>query len=424
MIIAAGPIDIPYGSHLVCPRCSFRLRSPKKDTVNRTLALSLTGLILYLPAHFTILLTFEALGMADHGSIFTSIMELYKQKYGFVAFIVLLTAQIFPLLKLGLLFCISLGISRRMFVPLLPRLLRWFRHLQEWGMSEVYLIGILVTIIKMTGTTRISYETGFICFVGLVVVMTCISLAFDKGEFWVRIEQLLLERQKADNRPGERMLFSSADVGRTAISAGLAQCHVCHKVIPYREPQRGHSLVCPRCGGRVHSRIPQSVSTTWALVIAAILLSLPANLLPIMQVDFLGVPDLSTIMDGIIYFFQDGSYGIGMIILTASILVPVFKILGLMVLLYSIHMQRPSRLKQKSIMFRFIEFIGRWSMLDIFVIALLSALVNFGFFTTIKAAPAAFFFTCVVLSTMFAAISFDPRLLWDVIEPSSLQHQE
>jgi len=129
-------------------------------------------------------------------------------------------------------------------------------------------------------------------------------------------------------------------------------------------------------------------------------------------------------MDGIIYFFQSGSLGIGLVIFTASILVPVFKVVGLAILLYSIHFNRWSRLTQKSIMFRFIEFVGRWSMLDIFVIALLCALVDFGFFTRIIPAPAATFFTFVVLSTMFAAISFDPRILWDSVIPENTGNKE
>jgi paraquat-inducible protein A len=145
----------------------------------------------------------------------------------------------------------------------------------------------------------------------------------------------------------------------------------------------------------------------------AAILTLPANLLPIMEVDYFGVPDRSTIMDGIIYFFQEGSYGIGLVIFVASVLVPLFKIVGLVIILLSIRYRWQSWLRHKAIMFRAIEFIGRWSMLDIFVITLLCSLAQFGFLSTISAAPAALYFTGVVLSTMFAALSFDPRLLWD-----------
>lgn len=136
-----------------------------------------------------------------------------------------------------------------------------------------------------------------------------------------------------------------------------------------------------------------------------------------MEVSFLGVPDKSTIMDGILYFFEDGAYGIGLVIFTASILVPLFKMIGLIINLVTIQSRKNHFLKQKTKMFRFIEFIGRWSMLDIFVIALLTVLVDFGFFTSIKTAPAATYFCIVVICTMVAATLFDPRIMWDKCAP-------
>ena len=197
----------------------------------------------------------------------------------------------------------------------------------------------------------------------------------------------------------------------TAREAGFCLCHACHKLIAgvgEETPVR-----CPRCNAAIHLRKPNSLTRTWALIITAAVLSFPANILPIMKVDFLGRSDCSTIMDGIIYFFKDGSYGIGIIILTASILVPCFKIIGMTLILLSIHFKWKTWLRHKTLLFRAIEFIGRWSMLDIFVIAILQVLVNFGNLTSIETAVAATYFTGVVLSTMFAAITFDPRLLWD-----------
>jgi paraquat-inducible protein A len=173
---------------------------------------------------------------------------------------------------------------------------------------------------------------------------------------------------------------------------------------------------CPRCGESLHMRGRNSVDRCWALLVSAVLFTLPANLLPIMSVESLGHFTTSTIIDGILHFFQEGSYGIGLIILTASLLVPFFKIIGMCLILISIHFQWKSQLRHKAIMFRFIQFVGRWSMLDIFVIALLCSLVRFGGLSTIHAAPAALYFTAVVLCTMFAAINFDPRLLWDSAE--------
>jgi paraquat-inducible protein A len=209
----------------------------------------------------------------------------------------------------------------------------------------------------------------------------------------------------------------TASQGETPVTgkdAGLILCHNCHQVIPVPEAETECTdVICPRCCTAVHLRSPDSMSYTWALVLTSLILCFPANILPIMKVDYMGTVEASTIMDGIIYFFKEGSYGIGIVILTASILVPIFKIVGIILILLSIQFKWTSWLRHKTIMFRVIEFIGRWSMLDIFVIALLTVLVNFGFFSTIEAAPAATYFCGVVISTMLAAIMFDTRLIWD-----------
>ncbi len=206
------------------------------------------------------------------------------------------------------------------------------------------------------------------------------------------------------------------DTGRhiTAMEAGLALCRDCGKLLPITGRDMPTSGFCPRCGARIRLRKSNSLVRTWALVVTAAILVFPANLLPIMRVDYLGVPDDSTIIDGIIYFFQEGSYAIGIIILTASILVPLFKITGIILILLSIHFKWERWLRHKSLMFRAIGFIGRWSMLDIFVISLLQVLVNFGYLTYIEVAPAATYFAGVVLTTMFAAITLDLRLMWDL----------
>ncbi len=207
----------------------------------------------------------------------------------------------------------------------------------------------------------------------------------------------------------------------TGKEAGLMICHYCHKVVSCHDYDE--ATICPRCCATVHTRKPGSITYTWALVLTSLILLFPANLLPIMQVDYLGSQEYSTIMDGIIYFFKEGSYGIGIVILTASVLVPVFKIAGIMLILLSIHFRWKTWLRHKTMMFRFIEFIGRWSMLDIFVIALLTVLVNFGFFSTISAASAATYFCGVVISTMLAAITFDTRLIWDTCIPPNREEE-
>nr|BFD44392.1 paraquat-inducible protein A [Pseudomonas sp. FFPRI_1] len=166
----------------------------------------------------------------------------------------------------------------------------------------------------------------------------------------------------------------------------------------------------------VHPRRPNSILRTWALLLTAAILYIPANLLPIMTVSSLGQGDPSTIMSGVIQLVQHGMLPIAAVVFVASILVPTFKLVGIALLLFSVQRHQPLSARQRIIMYRFIEFIGRWSMLDIFVIAILVAVVNFGRLASIEANLGAVAFASVVILTMLAAVTFDPRLIWDNTE--------
>lgn len=197
------------------------------------------------------------------------------------------------------------------------------------------------------------------------------------------------------------------------MEAGYMLCHDCRMVLDARSTPPNASLSCPRCHADLHFRKHKSITTTWALVVTASILFIPANVLPIMRVEFLGSVEYSTIMDGILFFLHEKEYGIGLIIFVASILVPLFKIIGLAIVLLSIRFKWNRGLRHKTMMYQFIVFVGRWSMLDIFVIALMATIVDFGALSSTLVAPAASYFAAVVVSTMFAATSFDSRLLWD-----------
>lgn len=348
-------------------------------------------------------MTFESFGFSDSANLFESVMNFYHNEYYFVSVMVLLSAVILPLVLLVSVFTVTVHIRCKRYPRYLVTLLRAYFHLEEWAMVEVYLLGILVTVIKMVDTTDIGYEPGIFCFVGLVLSNLAISTTIDKNHFWRNIEH------KGKIPKVQKTNLQCSKGWTTAAEQGLILCHICHKLSPANLTES----TCGRCGETLHARKTNSVERTWALIFTSVIFLLPANMLPIMKVKFLGIPDSSTIMDGIIYFFQHGSYFIGLIIFLASILVPLFKIIALTILLISTKPCSLLRLKQKTKMFRVIAFIGRWSMLDIFVIALLTVLVNFGFFTSIHTAPAATYFCIVVASTMIAAITFDPRIMWD-----------
>ena len=199
-----------------------------------------------------------------------------------------------------------------------------------------------------------------------------------------------------------------------AIDAGILICTECHEL--NRQDPDTDEQTCTRCGALVHARRPNSLMRTWALLITAAILYIPANLLPIMTVNSLGQGAPSTIMSGVIELVQHGMFPIAAVVFIASILVPTFKLVGIALLLFSVQRHQPLSARQRIIMYRFIEFIGRWSMLDIFVIAILVAVVNFGRLASVEANLGAAAFASVVILTMLAAVTFDPRLIWDNTE--------
>ncbi|MDH0304671.1 MULTISPECIES: paraquat-inducible protein A [unclassified Pseudomonas] len=199
-----------------------------------------------------------------------------------------------------------------------------------------------------------------------------------------------------------------------AIDAGILVCNECHEL--NRQESGKASQTCTRCGAIVHARRPNSIVRTWALLITAMILYIPANVLPIMTVSALGQGSPDTIMSGVITLLKHGMLPIAAVVFIASILVPTFKLVGIALLLYSVQRHQPLSAQQRILMYRFIEFIGRWSMLDIFVIAILVAVVNFGRIASVEANLGAVAFATVVILTMLAALTFDPRLIWDNTE--------
>jgi len=203
----------------------------------------------------------------------------------------------------------------------------------------------------------------------------------------------------------------------TARNAGLIGCSVCHLLCPATPPGgTAKATRCPRCGATLHSRKPDSIARTWALVIAACIFYIPANVLPMTTVTSLGMVQSDTIMSGVIYFIQSGSWPIALVIFIASIFVPLVKLFILSYLLVSVQRRSHFRPKDRTRLYLITEAVGRWSMLDIFVVTILVALVNLGALATIQAGPAALHFAAVVVITMLAAMSFDPRLIWDAKE--------
>ncbi|MBC7980057.1 MAG: paraquat-inducible protein A [Armatimonadetes bacterium] len=195
-----------------------------------------------------------------------------------------------------------------------------------------------------------------------------------------------------------------------AVTHGLAGCHVCEKVTPVA------AAYCPRCGSHLHLRKPDSISRTMALVIASAVMYVPANMLPIMSIRELGVLTETTIVEGLISFWESGSYPIAIVIFTASIMIPLLKIFSLLWLCAAAKGLVPHSANILGKVYWMTELLGRWSMVDIFVVAILVTMVQLGNYMRVTPGPGALAFAGVVILTMFAAMSFDPKLLWDQLE--------
>lgn len=205
----------------------------------------------------------------------------------------------------------------------------------------------------------------------------------------------------------------------TARQLGMASCAVCALVV--RLPQGRDTGTCPRCGALTSQRKRQCVARTWAFLVAALVLYFPANLMPIMHAhSVINVRD-DTIWSGIVYLWQGPAWPLAIIVFIASLFIPLFKLLVLSGLLLTIRRRSAHALAGRTRLYRVVEIIGPWSMLDVYVVALLTSLVQLGAIAEVKPGPGAFAFAAVVVLTMLAARSFDPRLMWDQLDREPLE---
>ena len=209
----------------------------------------------------------------------------------------------------------------------------------------------------------------------------------------------------------------------TAAQLGLLACDCCG-LLSRRAPAGPQRLAaaCPRCGAHLHARKPHSIGRAWAYWIAAVVLYFPANLLPIMQTSSLFDSQRDTIMSGVIYFWVTGAWGLATVVFVASFLVPLFKLGALTILCWMAQHHSPHNRADRARLYRIVEVIGRWSMLDVFVVALLAGLVRIQGLAEVTAGLGIAAFATVVVLTMLAALSFDPRLTWDDPTPLSTEN--
>ena len=391
-----------------CVRCRSVLYRGTSADLNRVVALTLGAALVFLIAQFFPIVELDVNGLTSSATLLGAIRVLWHEQMHVVATMVFLFTMLFPAIELGSLLYVSLGLRLGVKVPGFSLVLRAVQTARAWGMTEVLMIGILITVIKMTSLATVVPRPGLFAF-GALTMMLAIVVSFDPKALWNAGDDLTRLAL-----PGIR--YKSFEPGDA-----LLPCHSCGLVAPPAGSAKHPH--CVRCGSTLHGRHPDSINRTWALLIAAAILYIPANLLPVMYTHSLfGVED-DTIMSGVVFFWTSGSKGLAIIIFIASVVVPMLKLATLALLAFTAQRRSRWRPEQRTKLYRMVEFIGRWSMLDIFVVTLTVALVRFDALAVITAGPGALAFGAVVVLTMLASMQFDPRLIWDPVDAAAKPHQ-
>ena len=394
---AVGPLA-PGGAAL-CGRCGDRLhRRPRRDP-QYALALVVTAVALFAVGNSFPLVVFELAGHSQSGLLVSGVIALYREGYWELAALVGFTTMVAPAAYLAGLFYVLLAQVRARRLPFLRQILRAVRGLTPWAMMEVYSLGILVAVVKLGDYGALVPGIALAAFLCLALLVVAINRDIDEAALW-------------------RLAAAAGDGGNAAAlgSGVLWSCAVCGLLMRPLAGGAGARGDCPRCGSAVAPRKPDSLSRTWALLLAGFVLYIPANLLPVMTIVSFGQQQTSTILGGVIELAQAGMWPIAGIVFLASIAIPVLKLVSLTLIAASVHWRWSWRPAERTRLYRIVEGIGRWSMIDVFMVSILVALVNLGVLAQVEPDLGAAFFCAVVIITMFAASSFDPRLIWDDLE--------
>lgn len=377
-----------------CGRCLTALHRVTGHPLDHGLALTIAALVLLIVMCTTTLMTVQTAGMIHSADLLSGPAELVRRGMSPLALVVIFVTLVAPFIKLGG----TLYVLIRLRLPSPPAYLRQVfavaERLRPWTMIEVFVFGVFVAYAKLGDLVHITLDVGVYALLALTVVSVWADSALDRELIWQQLDP-------DGPRPDRSMMADGADV---------IGCGTCGEVSLAPYDQVHH---CPRCGSRLHARKTDSISRTWALVVAAAVMYVPANYFPVLTVMQLGAGSPSTIIGGVEELVAARLYPLAALVFFASIAVPMLKLIGLSVMLITTQTGRSEWLRDRTRLYHVVRWIGRWSMIDIFMEALLGALVKFGSVVTIEPGIGALAFCAVVILTMFAAESFDPRLMWD-----------
>lgn len=382
-----------------CPRCGHVLWRMRRSRRTYPLACALAALLFYLFAMVAPFLEIRAYGRFSVAKLDSGPEQFLAQGFGLAGVLVFIVTLIAPALKLGLLTFTLAGL--RILPPaILKPAFRLYRILAPWAMIDVYLLGFLVAYTKLIAYAEVHLDTALYALIGCMLCMAAADGSVDIEQIW----------RTLDSRACEGIV--KKPVPEHAVLMGCHGCGYLNDVVPTEDEQH-----CARCGAVLHERKPNSASRTWAFLLAALAMYLPANIYPFMFLTTLAHTTGYTVIGGIIELAQSGLWPLALLVFFASITIPLTKIVLLAYMLITAQFGIKSHLHFRSKAYSFIDFIGRWSMIDVFMVSILIALMRFGAFASVHAAMGAVCFAGVVVLTIFAVEAFDPRLMWDAERP-------
>ncbi len=388
---------LAVGEASCCPRCGHTLSRHLPEQERRPIAYGFAAIIMFVLSNAFTFMSFSAKGVGQEMTFLQCITTLVDQGYLFLGAVLSLTLIGLPLVYMGSIMLVLWRVDKDLHSNALRSLGRLLCRIKPWLMVDVFLIGVLISLVKLMGMADIKMGLSFWAFVGYTLLLIKMISSLDRMWLWQRLFG-----------PSEPHGVTVDDDEASAMSAGLVGCHICGAL------SEAGADSCKRCGEHLHSRKPGGLNRTWALLFTSIILYVPANLYPIMDTVFLGDDSPSTILGGVLVLWAMGSYPIAAVIFFASVVVPLVKILALLWLCYMVQRGQGTSPLGKLKLYRMTEFVGRWSMIDVFVVAILAGLIRLDNLMTIYPGPAAVAFAGVVLVTMVAAMSFDSRLIWDL----------
>lgn len=377
----------------ICPRCGQRVKDKALTAESDVAVMAISALIFLCISIVEPFMSLNSHGIEASMNLF-SIVSILGSKWGSLLYFFLFFTFFAPVSVLCLI--VLLGFFKN-WIPN-SKVGKFYKFCHSMCMVDVFVFGVAVSLIKLTGLADVSFHTGFYTTIIFTAMMMFTCSKYKPQRLWDRI--MSQER------------IEGLKTGITAKMQGYKRCEECGYIFK----ADGEDDICPRCSSVVGYRIHLSIQKSFSLLIAALILYLPSNLYPVMYTSLFGNESGSNIIEGVIVMYNMGSWFVAGVILLASIFIPAFKIFSIAYLLAIVKFKINYSCKRMSRLFRFVLFVGRWSLIDVYVVIIMSAIVRIKSLIVINPGFAIICFCMVVIITVFSADSFDERLLWDVKE--------